>query len=184
MSIAETRDPLRSVSWTWPATLALVTVVGTLASACMTPYIALSVVAAATMSRRHAAWTIGGVWLTAQTLGFTVLHYPPSANAFAWGAALGIAALAAMVAASRIVGRDRTSLSRLLAAFALSFALYEGLLLGFAYLAGGLDTFAPSVVWQIASNDGAWFAALMMLHIVLTSSAPRWFGADPAPRLA
>ncbi len=184
MRNAETRGSSSSQAWTWPATLALVTILGTLASACMTPYIALAVVAAATMSRRHAVCTIGGVWLTAQMLGFTMLHYPTSAYAFAWGAALGIAALAAMSAASRIVGRDRPSLSRLLAAFALSFVVYEGLLLGFAYVAGGLETFAPSVVLQIASNDGVWLAVLAMLHMVLTSSAPRWFGPAPAPRLA
>lgn len=179
----ETRDtPLQALAWV--VTLASVTILATLASACMTPYIALAVIAAVTMLRRHAAWTIGGVWLTAQTLGFTVLHYTPSANAFAWGVALGIAALAAMLAAGRVVGRDRTSLSRLISAFALSFALYEALLLGFAYIAGGLETFAPSVVLQIVSNDGVWLAALAMLHIVLKSSAPRWFGSAPALRLA
>lgn len=169
---------------TWPVTLGLVTILGTLASACMTPYIALAVIAAATMSRRQAAWTIGGVWLTAQTLGFTVLHYPSSAYAFAWGAALGGTSLAAMIAARLVVDRSRPSLSRMIAAFLASFVLYEALLLGFAYVVGGLETFAPSVVRQIAANDGAWLAVLAILRIVLTSSAPRWYGAAPAPRLA
>ncbi len=179
----ETRDtPLQALAW--PATLASVTILATLASACMTPYIALAVIAAATLSRRHAAWTIGGVWLTAQILGFTVLHYPSSAYAFAWGAALGVASLAAMLAASLVMDRSRPSLSRLVAAFVAGFALYEGLLLGFAYVAGGVETFTPAVVVQIASNDAVWLVILAGLRMILVAGAPRWFGSAPALRLA
>ena len=168
----------------WPLTLALATILGTLATACMTPFIALAVMAAATMPRARAAVTVGAVWLINQTLGFTVAHYPLTGYAFSWGAAMGVATLAAMLTASLVVTPARSSALRLVAAFAAGFTVYEGLLLAFAAFEGGLATFTPAIMGRIALNDGAWLAALAIMHLSLTKGLPRVFGPRPALRFA
>ena len=168
----------------WPMALAAATVAGTLLTACMTPFVALGVMAAATMPRGRAALTVGGVWLANQALGFTVLGYPHTPSTFAWGGALGVAGLAAMLAASLLVGRGGVSALRLVTAFVAGFAVYEGLLFAFALAAGGLETFAPPIVARIAANEGVWLAGLAAVHLLLTWRAPRLFGAAPALRLA
>lgn len=170
--------------WAWPLALALATILGTLTTACMTPFIALAVMAAATMPRGRAAATVGAVWLINQTLGFTVAHYPLTAYAFSWGAATGVASLAAMLTASLVVAPARASALRLVGAFAAGFIAYEGLLLAFAALEGGLSTFTPAIVGRIALNDGAWLVALAIVHLSLTAGLPRVFGPRLALRLA
>ena len=82
----------------WPVTLALATVGGSLVAACMMPFVAVTIVTAATMRRSLALTTILAIWATNQLLGFTVLGYPHTGYAFAWGGALGIASILAMLA--------------------------------------------------------------------------------------
>ena len=71
------------------------------------PFVALATVTAATMSRSRAAATIGAVWMLNQAIGFALLGYPPTAFAFGWGAALGVASLVAMLVADRVLGSRR-----------------------------------------------------------------------------
>lgn len=168
----------------WPAALALTAIAGTLATACMMPFVALAAMAAATLPRGRAMATVGAAWGANQIIGFTLLNYPPTAYAFSWGAALGVAALAVVPVARHIARPGHLSAIRLLAAFAAGFIVYEALLFGFAHLAGGVGSFTPAIVARIALNDGGWFVALAAIHLALTSGAPRWFGARPALRLA
>lgn len=178
-------NELPAAGWAWPAALATATVAGSLAVACMMPFVALAVLAAATMPSRRANLTIGAIWAANQALGFTVLGYPATAYAAVWGAALGVASLLAGLVA-RTVLRDRHDLAAapMLLAFGAAFAAYEGLLFAFALVVGGTGTFAPTIVLQILVNDGLWFAGLSALYVVLTRTAPRWFGSVPALRLA
>ena len=171
-------------AWAWPAALVLAVVAGTLATACMTPFVAVGALAAATLPRGRAAATVGGVWLLNQALGFGVLHYPLTPDAFGWGAAMGAAALAACGAAGLLARPGRVSALRLALAFALGFAAYEGLLFGYALFAGGTATFTPAIVGRIALNDGGWLVALSAVRLLLGWRAPRWFGPAPALRLA
>lgn len=168
----------------WPVALAAVTVLGSLASACMLPFVALGVATAATMPRPRAAATLGVVWGINQLLGFTVMGYPPTPDAFAWGVALGLATLVTMFVASRLLGDQRRTPLRLIAAFAGGFAAYEGALFGFALIAGGTGTFTPAIVLMILRNDAMWCVGLLALHVVLTRAAPRLFGPTLSPRLA
>lgn len=171
--------------WAWPAALGTATVAGSLAAACMMPFVALAVLAAATMPARRAYLTIGAIWAANQALGFTVLGYPTTAYAAVWGVALGVASLSAGLVA-RAVLHDRGDLAAapMLLAFGAAFVAYEGLLFAFALVAGGTGTFMPAIVLQILVNDGLWFAGLSTLYVVLTRAAPRWFGPVPALRLA
>lgn len=161
----------------WQAALAVAAVAGTLAIACMMPFVAVAVATAATMSRARAAATLGAVWATNQLFGFTLLGYPRTASAFAWGAALGVAGVCAMVVAAAMLGSRRGSAAMLAAAFAAAFATYELALFGFALAVGPTSAFTAPIVLQILANDAIWFAALIALHAVLTRAAPRTFGA-------
>lgn len=168
----------------WPAALAAATVAGTLATACMMPFVGLAAIAAATLGARRAVATVAAIWLANQLLGFTLLGYPHTADTYLWGGALLVASLAALATAQRVGGGRGMAVGRLLMAFAAAFAVYEALLFGVALFAGGLATFTPAIVARIAANDAIWFAGLVVLHLMLTSAAPRVFGRAPALRLA
>ena len=171
-------------AFAWPLALGLATVVGSLATACMTPFVALAVMAEATLPRGRAAAVVGAVWLTNQALGFTVAHYPLTPYAFGWGVAMGAATFAALLFARILVRPGRATALRLAGAFAVGFATYEGLLLAFASVEGGLSTFTPAIVGRIALNEGCWLTMLAIVHLALTAGLPKVFGPRPALRFA
>lgn len=168
----------------WPVALVTTAVLGTLASACLMPFVAVGVATAATMSRARAAATIGGIWAINQALGFGLLGYPPTVFAVAWGLALGAAALLAMLVARGILGSHHHLTPRLLTAFAAGFAAFEGGLYGFALVAGGTGTFTVAIIAQILTNDALWFVGLIALHLALTRAAPGLFGTGLSLRPA
>lgn len=166
----------------WPAALAFATIAGTLATACMMPFVGLAVVAAATMRRRAAALTVTAGWGANQLLGFTLLGYPLDGYTLGWGAALGLASMAALAAAMLVV--RNLALTRLALGFVFAFAVFEGLLFAYAGAVGGLETFTPAIVGRIAANDAAWCLGLALFRAALGRAAPRWFGDPPPLRLA
>jgi hypothetical protein len=167
------------VSLAWALVLATATVVGSLAASCMMPFVALAVMSAATMTRPQAAMTLVAAWTANEAIGFTVLHFPVDASSFGWGAAALVGALGTMLAASLMVARGRMSLARLAGAFVLGFAAYEGLMFAWGLAAGGLATFTPAIVAQIALNETEWLVGLAAVQLLLTWRAPRLFGAAP-----
>jgi hypothetical protein len=176
--------PSRSSTVAWAAALGLATLAGTLATACMTPFVALAVMAASTMPRSRAVITVAAVWLTNQVLGFTLEHYPLTSSTFAWGASIGFAAVAVAMVANLMTDRGRLSAMRTLGAFAVGFVIYEVILFAVAHVAGGLATFTPSIIALIGRNEAEWLVGLFAIHLLLTSRAPRWFGPMPTLRLA
>lgn len=162
----------------WPLTLAAATVLGTLATACMMPFVGLAVVAAATMRTPAMLVTIVGAWGVNQLLGFGLLGYPLEGYALAWGVALGAASVAAGLLARAAFARGFT-LPRALAVFAAAFVLDEALLYAFALAVGGTETFTPAIVLRLFANDALWCGVLAALHVVLTRAAPRWYAAEP-----
>ena len=97
---------------------------------------------------------------------------------------MGAAASAVAIVANRMTNPGQLSVLRTLAAFGVGFAIYELMLLGFAHVAGDLDTFRPSIVALVGRNEAEWLGGLLAVHLLLTSRAPRWFGAMPTLRLA
>lgn len=166
----------------WPMVLAAAAVGGTLATACMMPFVAIATLAAATMTRRQAVTAVLGVWAANQLVGFGLLGYPMTLYAAAWGIALGAGGVVALAIARRVLPKSARSAARLVVAFVAAFAAYETFLFGFALVVGGTATFAPAIVLRILANDTAWFVALVALHAVLTRAAPRVFGTAPALR--
>jgi hypothetical protein len=120
--------------------------------ACITPFVAVGVIAAMTLSRRAALCLTVAAWLANQAVGYGVLHYPWTTNSVAWGLALGGAAVVATLTAQWVVARLSAARSPIqaLAAFVSAFAVYElGLYaLGVSVL-GGTRGFAPSIVGQV-----------------------------------
>ena len=167
----------RDGSLAWQATIAAATIAGTLATSCMTPFMALAALTAATMSRRQAATTLVAIWAVNQLLGFTLLGFPKNPATIVWGLAIGVASLGAMVAAAAVLGRAEVGLPRLAAAFGLAFVVYEAGLFVFASVAGGTGTFTNGIIGAILLNDACWAAALYTVHAVLTRAAPGTFGS-------
>lgn len=171
-------------SWASPAALAVVAFGGTLATACMMPFVALAVSLALTLRVGPAIVAMTAIWAGNQLLGFGLLGYPLTGYAFAWGAALLAASLASVVVAHRVTAHALgAGATGLVLCFVTAFVAFEGLLFAFAHVAGGLETFTPGIVAKIAANDAVWFGLLLGLRLLLTRAAPRWFGTVSPVRL-
>ncbi|MDZ4373841.1 MAG: hypothetical protein U1C74_20795 [Phenylobacterium sp.] len=154
----------------WLAILTLTAVVGSLAAACLMPFTALAVLAAATLPGRQAVAAVVAAWAFNQAAGFAWLGYPHEAATVFQGAVIGAASLAALVTA-RALAADRGG-PRVVAAFVAAFVAYELVLLLGALPTGGLWTFAPRYVAQIAMVEALWFLGLGALALVLQRLAP------------
>jgi hypothetical protein len=151
----------------WLGALIALSLVFTLGFACAAPLAAFAAVGALTLGRRGASALILAVWLANQFAGFAFLHYPLAFDAFAWGLALGCAALLATLAAQWVKGRlrDWNGIVKSGAAFLAAFAAYEGALLAVAALsASGLQNFAAAVILRIFAINAASFAVLLLFY--------------------
>jgi len=158
-----------SLNWRrhlWLALLVAASVAFSLGFACATPLAAFAAAAALTLPRPDALLLTTAVWLANQFVGFAFLHYPWTASTFAWGIAIGAAALLAAEAArwtARSTGRAGgalTSLSTLLAAY----AAYEVVLFAVAVAAlGGVEDFTPAIVGRIFLINAGAFVGLLVL---------------------
>jgi hypothetical protein len=145
---------------------ALLTVSCALASfalACATPFAAFAVIAAAMLPLRPALLVVTGAWLVNQGIGFGALHYPIDGNTMLWGAAIGIAALAATAAASAVLRSLPQNSTPLVLAVALicGYGVYELALLAATPLLGGADSFTAAIVAQIGVSNAAWLIGLV-----------------------
>lgn len=165
-----------ALRWGWAGAIALAAVAGSLATACMMPFVAVAVMAAATLPARQAVATVLVAWATNQVLGFGLMGYPLTGYAIGWGIALGAASLGAWAVAAAALAQVRGEARLVLAAIA-AFAADELLLYGYAHLAGGLATFTPSIIGELALNEGLWLVALLAARALLHRTAPRWVPA-------
>lgn len=151
----------------WIAVLTGATILGSFIFACATPFAALSTLAALHLSRRDAFALVGVNWAANQIVGFTCLHYPQSGDSFAWGAVIGVAALAAAGAAVKVesVLRKTGWTQAALSTFIIAFAVYEGVLYAAtAILPHGPEVFGAKVVLYVLSVNGIAFVALLVLQ--------------------
>lgn len=165
----------------WAATLATASVLGSWIFACIMPFSAIAVLLAATLPARKAMAWMGGVWLANQLVGYLILDYPRTTNSFAQGGSLLFASMAGLFVALEILKwRKNDTLVSLGLAFVAAFVAYESLLYIAALYLGGVETFAPDIVWLVAKNDFFWFAGLLAARVALTRALPQFY----APRLA
>ena len=113
--------------WAWIGILGGSSIGFSLLFACATPFVALVTLAALSMTRRDALIVTGAVWLANQAVGYGILDYPRTFDSYAWGVAIGVAALLALFAA-RTIGEQverRGPFVATGAAFGVAFAIYE-----------------------------------------------------------
>ena len=156
----------------WPSLLVAASLMFSLGLACATPLAAFAAAVALTSSRRDALVLILSVWFANQFVGFTLLGYPWTASAFAWGVALGASAVLAMLAgqwtASRSVGAARVV--GFLATGLAAFAAYEAALFVVAVtLLGGTEDFTAAILSWIFVINAAAFVGLLVLHRLAVS---------------
>ena len=156
----------------WPSLLVAASLMFSLGLACATPLAAFAAAVALTSSRRDALVLILSVWFANQFVGFTLLGYPWTASAFAWGVALGASAVLAMLAgqwtASRSVGAARVV--GFLATGLAAFAAYEAALFVVAVtLLGGTEDFTAAILGWIFVINAAAFVGPLVLHRLAVS---------------
>ena len=166
-----------NVTWRFPIWLGLLiatTAVLTIVYTCVTPFAAFAVIATTTLSRRQAISCTVLVWLANQAMGFGMLNYPPTAKTFAWGVAIGGAALIGTLAAQWSILRLRAFAKPVgtLGGFAAAFALYQlSLYAVAAALLGGTGAFSPRIVGQVLVINVVTLVGLYGLQQLVTSGA-------------
>jgi hypothetical protein len=163
------QSQLRTAIW-----VALVTgssLLFSLALACATPFAALAAISGAKMPWRGALALIGCAWLANQAVGYLLLDYPQSWDSFAWGAAIGVAAGLALVAAFAIRSWTRPGLAEIVGGFIAAFCIYEGVLFAAtAFLPSGEEVFSPAVVAEIFWINVLALAGLLALHRIAVAA--------------
>lgn len=155
----------------WIALLTAASVLFSLAFTCATPFAALACVAALKLQRRDAFLLVGASWLVNQLVGYGVLNYPQTWDSFAWGAVIGVGALAATAAVFEIDARVRkrgaaqAAVLSVVASFAIAFVAYQVVLFAAtSFLPSGEAAFSAGVVLDILKINIAAFAGLLALQ--------------------
>jgi hypothetical protein len=153
--------------WLWILLLTAASVFVTLGMACATPFAALAALAALHMSRRDGLALVGIAWLADQAVGYGLLGYPRTAGSVAWGVALGLAAVGALLVARALADRlrDHGLLAPGAAVFAGGFVAYQAVLVAAAaVLPGGAEAFSLPVVGWVLRVNLLSLAGLLILH--------------------
>jgi hypothetical protein len=163
----------------WIALVAGSSVLFSLALACATPFAALATIAGMRMRRRDALTLIGVAWLLNQAVGYLLLGYPRTWDSFAWGAAIGLAAMLSALAVSMAASRLGSTIIIAGGAFLAAFTIYElALFAATAILPSSAEAFAlPVVQWIFWINLLA-LAGLLAAHKTAVAA-----GLLPAPAL-
>jgi hypothetical protein len=158
----------------WSAALVSASGAVSLGLACAMPFAAVAAIAALTSSRRDAFRVVGLAWLANQAVGFGVLHYPWTADTFAWGIALLAASLLAVHGAGICTARTAAlpRLAHATLAFLSAFLVYEGLLCLVALATGsGTAAFSPDVIARLFVLNAT---AFVLLAAARSLRLPQW----------
>lgn len=162
------------VTWGGLVLLGLCVVLGaalTPVYACITPFAAFGVLAAATLSRRGALGLTVGVWLANQAVGYGLMSYPWNARSLAWGVALGGAAVLATLAAQWVVARREAwpLPARMAVAFVAAFAVHQLSLYAVAVsILGGTGAFSAAIVGRVLVVNAVTLLGLYGLYQLAT----------------
>jgi hypothetical protein len=158
----------------WLGFIIAASLILSLGFACAAPFAAFAAISALTLDRRTALVAIGGVWLANQAGGYLALGYPVDASSLAWGAMIGLAAVAAMVSA-RITAAYFDANSRAtmtLATFVVAFTAYEAALFVAALtLLEGTESFTIAIITRIAETNAIAMAALLLTNWLFISAS-------------
>jgi hypothetical protein len=140
--------------------------------ACATPFVALVTLAALNMSRRDAFIVTGAVWLANQAVGYGILDYPRTFDSYAWGVAIGIAVLLALLAARAVADQfeRRGPIVSTGVAFLSAFAVYELALHAASFWLSSSDTaFSWATVGYILQVNALGLVGLMIVKLVASA---------------
>ena len=176
-----TAVPSDWANFLWVAILCVAGVGGSLVISCVAPFVALAVALAGTVRLSLALRAMSVIWFTNQLIGFCFFHFPRTANTFLWGFTIGGAALLSTWVASLAINRARPSsiITRLTLALGVGFFSYEGTLVVAALVLGGVETFAPATVAQLALVNAVWFGGLIALNELISILGKSLIGEMP-----
>jgi hypothetical protein len=168
----------------WVALIAGLSVIGSLAFACAAPLAAIAALAGTKMRAGEGAVLVVAAWLANQLVGYLLLDYPQTFESFAWGVAIGIAALAGFAAAHAVSRAGLPEVVALLLALGAAFVAYEATLFAAtAVLSSSEEAFSIAIVGRIFAINAIAFAGLVLLHrgaIVLHVLRPAGRAPEPA----
>lgn len=166
LHLAEAASPARRVAWVVFLTLA--SLAFSYVFACAAPFAALATLAALNLRRQDAYILTVLVWLANQAVGYGLLHYPHSFDSYAWGAAIGIAALLATHTVISVGPRPlRTGpVFGPAIGFLAAFAVYELALYAAGLVLGSSDTaFSAPIIWYVLKINIFALAGLVVLSL-------------------
>lgn len=152
----------------WIVFLTVASVAFSLVFACAAPFAALATLAALNVQRRDAYLLTLAVWLANQAVGYGLLGYPRTVDSFAWGLAIGVAALLATRTVTSIGPRPLMTgpVFGAAIAFLAAFAVYEGVLYAASFVLGGSGTgFTLPIVWYVLQVNAFALAGLVVLSL-------------------
>lgn len=167
------------VSALWIFLLTAGSVVTTFALACATPFAALAALAAVHMRKSDAMKLMVLVWAASQAVGFAFLGYPREMTTYAWGLALGMGSVAALLGADMALTRrlPATQPARLALSYVAAFVVFKAVIALWALGLGGIaTTLDPAIMTRQFLRDGAILIGLFTFYHAL-----RAMGV-PAPR--
>jgi hypothetical protein len=164
--LAHVSKPVRTTIWI--VLVASSSVVFSLALACATPFAALATIAGLRMARRDALALVGVAWFVNQAVGL-LLSYPRTWDSFAWGAAIGIAAVLATFVVTSIANRFGARTVAAVFGFVVAFGMYEATLFAAsAILPSGADAFSLTTLSLILwVNVLALSGLFVMYHVAV-----------------
>lgn len=170
----------RSASALWTVLLTLASTATTLVLACATPFPALAALAATQMRAKNGIALMVLTWVASQTVGFALLGYPHDAKTIAWGLALGMAAVASVIAARGVVERAGVTspLVQIALAYVVAAIAFKLVILLWSFGLGGVaTTLSPSINTRQIVRNAAILAGLWVLYRGLVA-----IGVPRAPR--
>lgn len=135
--------------------------------ACAMPFAALAAVAAITLKRVDAFAVVIAAWFVNQLVGFALLGYPVDATTLAWGVALGLSAVVALMAAIEAVRlvRDWPTSVAVTVVFAIALVAQQLTIFSASLvLESHPSAFAPDVLAWIAITNAICVLALLAIH--------------------
>jgi hypothetical protein len=173
------RSSVADQSWFLPVVLVAISAISSWEFACITPFVAFAVAAAYALSVAAALFTVAGVWLANQAIGFGILGYLWTVNTILWGFAMGAAVLlAAGLACATLRLVIQNKVIAVGTSFVVALGAYEGGLFLVTFALGGRDTFTSAIVGHVALLNLGWTIALVGTYEIL-----RYSGAMPEGRV-
>lgn len=159
----------------WSAGLVALVVGGSFLAGCLEPLVAVAVIAAGALPLGRALQLTAAVWLAGQAVGFGLHDYPRDAQTVSWGVGLGVAALAATLAAAPALRAfaGKPVWLRAGAAFVAAFLANQVAILGVEQVVTGACEVRPGVISLVGLVNAVWLAVLLLIDAAVRRAGPR-----------